>query len=85
LQDLASNYQAFPREVLVRLLDRPLLSKAHFCLTEERYLLRWEKVIEVPIHYRAPSPRVSRKAMLNSFAVLGHYTFLRLTGRAATL
>ena len=82
---MASGYQAFPREVLVRLLDRQLLCKAHFYRTEERYLLRWEKAIEVPIHYRAPSPRVSRKAMLNSFAVLGHYAFLRLTGRVMTL
>jgi dolichol-phosphate mannosyltransferase len=83
--DMTSGYQAFRREVLIRLLARPLLSKAHFYQTEVRYLLRREKAIEVPIHYRAPSPRVSRKAILNSFAVLGHYSFLRLTGRAATL
>jgi len=83
--DMTSGYQAFRREVLVRLLARPLLSKAHFYQTEVRYLLRREKLIEVPIHYRAPSPRVSRNAIRNSFAVLGHYTFLRLTGRAASL
>ncbi len=83
--DMTSGYQAFRREILVRLLERPLLSKAHFYQTEVRYLLRKEKAIEVPIHYRAPSPRVSRNAIRNSFAVLGHYTFLRLTGRETSL
>lgn len=83
--DMTSGYQAFRREVLVRLLERPLLSKAHFYQTEVRYLLRREKAIEVPIHYRAPSPRVSQSAIRNSFAVLGHYTWLRLTGRPASL
>ncbi|MBC8126837.1 MAG: hypothetical protein H8M99_06805 [Gloeobacteraceae cyanobacterium ES-bin-144] len=61
------------------------MSKAHFYQTEIRYLLRREKAIEVPIHYRAPSPRVSQKAIRNSFAVLGHYTWLRLTGNSAVL
>ena len=36
---------------------------------------------EVPIHYRAPSPRVSRGAIRNSIAVLLHYFLLRLAGR----
>ncbi|MEO8613669.1 MAG: glycosyltransferase [Luteolibacter sp.] len=83
--DMTSGYQAFRRDILVRLMDRPLLSKAHFYQTEVRYLLRHEKAIEVPIHYRAPSPSVSRNAILNSFAVLAYYAFLRLTGRAASL
>lgn len=83
--DMTSGYQAFRRDVLIRLMEVPLLSKAHFYQTEVRYLLRKEKAIEVPIHYRAPSPRVSRNAIRNSFAVLGHYAFLRLTGRAASL
>lgn len=83
--DMTSGYQAFRREILLRLMERPLLSKAHFYQTEVRYLLRREKVIEVPIHYRAPSPRVSRNAIRNSFAVLGHFTWLRITGKAASL
>jgi dolichol-phosphate mannosyltransferase len=83
--DMTSGYQAFRRDVLVRLLDVELLSKAHFYQTEVRYLLRREKAIEVPIHYRAPSPRVSQNAIRNSFAVLAHYAFLRFTGRSAKL
>ncbi len=83
--DMTSGYQAFRREVLLRLVDRELLSKAHFYQTEVRYLLRREKAIEVPIHYRAPSPRVSRNAIRNSFAVLAYYTLRRFSGRAECL
>ncbi len=83
--DMTSGYQAFRREVLERLMEYPLLSKAHFYQTEVRYLLRNEKAIEVPIHYRAPSPRVSRNAIRNSFSVLAHYFFLRVSGRPRSL
>jgi dolichol-phosphate mannosyltransferase len=83
--DMTSGYQAFRRDVLIRLLNVELLSKAHFYQTEVRYLLRREKAIEVPIHYRAPSPSVSQNAISNSFAVLAHYAFLRFTGRSAKL
>jgi len=84
-KDMTSGFQAFRRNVLERLLEHPLLSKAHFYQTEVRYLLRKERAIEVPIHYRAPSPRVSRNAIRNSFAVLGHYALLRFSGRPASL
>ncbi len=83
--DMTSGYQAFRRDVLVRLLEVKLLSKAHFYQTEVRYLLRREKAIEVPIHYRAPSPSVSKNAVRNSLAVLAHYAIRRFTGRAASL
>jgi dolichol-phosphate mannosyltransferase len=83
--DMTSGYQAFRREVLVRLLEVSLLSEAHFYQTEVRYLLRREKAIEVPIHYRAPSPSVSKNAIRNSFAVLAHYALRRFSGRAISL
>jgi dolichol-phosphate mannosyltransferase len=83
--DMTSGYQAFRREVLVRLMATKLLSKAHFYQTEVRYLLRKERAIEVPIHYRAPSPRVSRNAIRNSFSVLAIYTLLRLIGRPKSI
>lgn len=85
MADMTSGYQAFRRDVLIQLLNVNLLSIAHFYQTEVRYLLRHEKLIEVPIHYRAPSPRVSSGAIKNSFAVLAHYFLLRLGGRAAHL
>lgn len=82
LADMTSGYQAFRRSVLLRVVDYPLLSKAHFYQTELRYLLRKQKLIEVPIHYRAPSPRVSNGAIRNSLSVLFHYFLLRLLGKS---
>jgi dolichol-phosphate mannosyltransferase len=66
-------------------VEYPLLSKAHFYQTELRHLLRRQKLIEVPIHYRAPSPRVSQGAVRNSMRVLFHYFLLRLLGRSPSI
>lgn len=85
LYDMTSGYQGFSAPVVRQFLAYPLRSKAHFYQTELRYLLRAKSFCEVPIHYRAPSPRVSRNAILNSFAVLFHYFFLRVTLKPATL
>lgn len=78
LHDLTSGFQGFHRDVLERLLAYPLKSKAHFYQTEVRYLLRHTRLIEVPIHYRAPSPRVSSGAIRNSISVLRYYVVQRL-------
>lgn len=78
MADLTSGYQGFHREILEKVVKYPLRSRAHFYQTELRYLLRKQKWIEVPIHYRAPSPRVSRGAIRNSIAVLLHYTAKRI-------
>jgi dolichol-phosphate mannosyltransferase len=85
LSDMTSGFQAFRRSVLLRVVDFPLLSKAHFYQTELRYLLRKQKLIEVPIHYRAPSPRVSKGAIRNSLDVLSHYFLLRLLGKSPSV
>jgi dolichol-phosphate mannosyltransferase len=77
---MTSGYQGFRRDVLRKLVDYPLRSKAHFYQTEVRHLLKRQKLIEVPIHYRAPSPRVSRGAIRNSIAVLAYYTLRRIAG-----
>lgn len=82
LADMTSGYQGFRREVLEKLVNYPLRSRAHFYQTEVRHLLRKQKLIEVPIHYRAPSPRVSRGAIINSLQVLAYYTLRRLFGRS---
>jgi dolichol-phosphate mannosyltransferase len=84
-KDMTSGYQAFRRDVVKRLLAHPLRSEAHFYQTEVRYLMRLEKAIEVPIHYRAPSPGISSKSIRNSVSVLTYYALLRLTGRAVSL
>ena len=80
-KDMTSGFQGFSRSVVEAFLKKPLLSKAHFYQTELRYLLRKRHWTELPIHYKAPSPSVSRKAIVNSFAVLNHYFFNRLKGQ----
>lgn len=85
LADMTSGYQAFRRSVLIKMVDYPLLSKAHFYQTELRHLLRKQKLIEVPIHYRAPSPRVSPGAIRNSVLVLLHYTLQRILGKSPAI
>jgi dolichol-phosphate mannosyltransferase len=78
LRDMTSGYQGFTAAVVAQFVHYPLLSKAHFYQTELRYLLRGKTYRELPIHYKAPSPRVSSKAIRNSFEVLFHYFFRRL-------
>lgn len=85
LYDMTSGYQGFHRDVVARIIAYPFRSKAHFYQTELRYLLRTHRIIEVPIHYRAPSPRVSKNAIQNALETLLHYFFLRITGRAQEL
>lgn len=77
--DMTSGFQGFHRDVVGELISYPLLSKAHFYQTELRYLLRKKRYAEIPIHYRAPSKSVSRKAIINALEVLGHYFLQRLT------
>ena len=82
LYDATSGYQGFHAQIVKKVLDHGLLSKAHFYQTEIRYLLRNTRCAEVPIHYRAPSPSVSKKALKNSLVVLMHYVVQRLRGKA---
>ena len=80
--DMTSGYQGFHAPIVEKFVEYGLLSKAHFYQTELRYLLRKSRYAEIPIHYRAPSPSVSRKAVYNSFAVLFHYFIVRLKFKA---
>jgi dolichol-phosphate mannosyltransferase len=79
LKDMTSGYQGYHAHIVEKLLITPILSTAHFYQTELRYLLRNRRIMEVPIHYRAPSPRVSQKAISNSLKVLGIYFLKRVT------
>ncbi|HNQ67936.1 MAG TPA: glycosyltransferase [Bacteroidales bacterium] len=78
MYDMTSGYQGFHAQIVEKFVAYRLLSKAHFYQTELRYLLRKTRYAEIPIHYRAPSPSVSKKAVYNSISVLFHYFFLRL-------
>jgi dolichol-phosphate mannosyltransferase len=85
MYDMTSGFQGFHSYVVAKFLERGLLSKAHFYQTELRYLLRKSRYAEIPIHYRAPSPSVSKKAIYNSFEVLLHYFKLRLKSKSPSL
>jgi dolichol-phosphate mannosyltransferase len=85
MSDMTSGFQGFHSNVVKAFLDYGLRSKAHFYQTEIRYLLRFTRYREVPIHYRAPSPSVSNKAMRNSLETFWYYIRLRLAGKPARI
>jgi dolichol-phosphate mannosyltransferase len=85
MYDMTSGFQGFHREVVGQVLAYPLLSKAHFYQTEMRYLLRKKRFAEIPIHYRAPSNSVSKKAIRNALDVLWHYFTKRASLHAVHL
>lgn len=85
MRDMTSGFQGFQAPVVKQFMDYKLLSKAHFYQTELRYLLREKRHIEIPIRYRSPSPRVSKKSIANSIEVLLFYFFKRLSGHAAII
>lgn len=85
LRDMTSGYQGFHRNVVAKIIAHDFKSKAHFYQTELRYLLRKHRTCEVPIHYQAPSPRVSKNAIRNAYQTLFYYFLLRLSGKAKEL
>lgn len=85
LKDMTSGYQGFHRDVVAKIINHEFKSKAHFYQTELRYLLRKRRMFEVPIHYQAPSPRVSKNAIKNAYQTLFYYFIQRLIGNSPTL
>jgi len=85
MYDMTSGFQAFHRDIVGQILSYPFLSKAHYYQTEMRYLLRKKRYREIPIHYRAPSKRVSEKAIKNALSVLFYYFIKRITFNAISI
>lgn len=85
MKDMTSGYQGFHRDIIEKLLAYPLKSRGHFYQTEIRYLLRNHRIFEVPIHYQAPSPRVSSSSIKNAYKTLFEYFFMRLKGKTPTI
>jgi dolichol-phosphate mannosyltransferase len=85
LHDMTSGYQGFHRDIVAKIINHQFKSKAHFYQTELRYLLRKRLIFEVPIHYQAPSPRVSENAIKNAYQTLFYYFIQRLIGNRPTL
>jgi len=82
LKDMTSGYQGFHRSIVEGILKYPIRSKAHFYQTELRYLLRAFTYVELPINYKAPSPRVSKRAIWNAAQTLSYYFWNRVRGRS---
>ena len=85
MYDMTSGFQGFHREILSKILRYPIRSKAHFYQTELRYLLRKTRFAEVPIHYRAASKSVSRKAITNAISTLLYYFLRRISFSSAVI
>jgi dolichol-phosphate mannosyltransferase len=85
LSDMTSGFQGFHRDVVKAILDYDFKSKAHFYQTELRYLLRKRRTMEIPIHYNAPSPRVSNGALKNALNTLFYYFWRRITFNSISL
>lgn len=85
MYDMTSGYQGFHKHIVEKFLSYNLLSTAHFYQTELRFLLRRTRYAEIPIHYRAPSPSVSKRAINNSLVVLFYYFLQRLKGNSPLL
>lgn len=85
LHDMTSGYEGFTKDIAAKFAFYPLKSKAHFFQTEIRYLLRKNKSIEIPIHYKAPSPSVSKNAIKNAMSCLLYYFWRRITFRSVSL
>ena len=85
MKDMTSGYQGFHVSIVRQLLCYKLLSKGHFYQTEVRYLMRKLRYMEVPIHYRAPSPSVSTNSILNSLSVLFYYFKYRITFKSKSI
>jgi dolichol-phosphate mannosyltransferase len=70
LTDMTSGFQFFSRDALEMVLERGIRSRAHFFQTEMKFHCRDLKVIEVPIHYQAASPRLKGTAITEALRQL---------------
>jgi dolichol-phosphate mannosyltransferase len=81
LEDMTSGFELFSRKAMERVLEKGIMSKAHFFQTEIKTHCRVFKCVEVPIHYSAPSNSVNNKVLKDAFANLFRLFRLRITGR----
>jgi dolichol-phosphate mannosyltransferase len=85
LYDMTSGYQGFHLNVVKQFLDYPLRSTGHFYQTELRYLLRFKRFAEIPIHYRVPSPSISSSSINNARKSLLYYFWKRISGQPKSI
>ncbi len=78
LHDMTSGFQLFTRSALQMVLDRGIKSRGPFFQTEMKTYCRHLRIAEVPIHYRAASHAVGRKAIVDAVSNLWRLFQLRL-------
>ena len=76
--DMTSGFELFSRETLAMAIDRGIQSKAHFFQTEIKAYCRNLRFVDVPITYRAASPRLGSSAIAEAFQQLWRLFRLRL-------
>ena len=79
--DMTSGFEMFSRNALEMVLAKGIYSRAHFFQTEIKVHCRGLRIVEVPICYRAPSPRLGGSALADSFRHLWRLFKLRCAGR----
>lgn len=79
--DMTSGFELFSRQTLEMVLRRGIESKAHFFQTEIKTFCRHLRFVEVPITYRAASPRLGAAALNDAFRQLARLFKLRLRGQ----
>ncbi len=78
--DMTSGFELFSRDTLRSVLDRGIHSRAHFFQTEIKTHCRNRKFVEVPITYRAASPRLGSSSLTDAFRQLWRLAQLRRKG-----
>jgi dolichol-phosphate mannosyltransferase len=80
LKDMTSGFEMFTSTALRKVLDKGIRSRGHFFQTEIKTYCRNMRVIEVPIHYRAPSQNVTVAVLIDAFSSLFRLFRKRLAG-----
>lgn len=78
--DMTSGFEMFSSETLRMVIAHGIQSRAHFFQTEIKTYCRNLKFVEVPITYRAASPRLGSSSLKEAFCQLRRLTQLRLKG-----
>ncbi len=79
--DMTSGFELFSQRTLRMILDRGIQSRAHFFQTEIKVHCRKLRFVEVPITYRAASPRLGSSSLKEAFRQLFRLFQLRLKGQ----
>lgn len=80
LKDMTSGFEMFTNAALREVMEKGIQSRGHFFQTEIKTYCRNMRIVEVPIHYRAPSQNVNFAVIIDAFSNLFRLFKRRLTG-----